>query len=206
MSNDNRNMGEEAGRSLLSGFSGCLGVGLAIAFVIVLIVGGCALLVAQSHKSDNNGAPPPTSGSAPVFSSGPVVTAASAPAPAPDPDAPPPPPPVTISQSGGCILTQDSDPANAYYFVSTVLTVQAPGQITINSISVEVIGSDGSQLGSISDAKPESASSATVSWPLVVSSGTVPLRAVADPGSLSGQLGSMCKVTNVSYDRGNTAP
>ena len=187
--NDNRNVGEEAGRSFLGGFSGCLGVGLAIAVVIALAVGGCAALVSHGSNSNNSAssAPPP----APAFTAGP----ASAPSP-----------PVSITQSGSCTLTSDPDPANAYYFVSTVLTVQAPGQVTINSMDVEVIGPDGTQLGSLSDAAPESAASTTVSWPLVVSSGTVPLRAVANPGSLSGQFGSTCKVTSVAYDNGNTAP
>jgi hypothetical protein len=193
--NDNRNVGEEAGRSFLGGFSGCLGVGLAIAVVIALAVGGCAALVSHGSNSNNSAssAPPP----APAFSSAPAFTAGPASAPSP---------PVSITQSGSCTLTSDPDPANAYYFVSTVLTVQAPGQVTINSMDVEVIGPDGTQLGSLSDAAPESAASTTVSWPLVVSSGTVPLRAVANPGSLSGQFGSTCKVTSVAYDNGNTAP
>jgi hypothetical protein len=34
----NENPGKEAGRALMSGFAGCLGVGLAIIFVFVLLL------------------------------------------------------------------------------------------------------------------------------------------------------------------------
>jgi hypothetical protein len=34
----NENPGKEAGRALMSGFAGCLGVGLAILFVLVAVI------------------------------------------------------------------------------------------------------------------------------------------------------------------------
>ena len=37
--------GQQAGRAFLSGFSGCLGVGLAIVFVCLLLLVGCSLML-----------------------------------------------------------------------------------------------------------------------------------------------------------------
>lgn len=109
--------------------------------------------------------------------------------------------------AAGCTLTEQGDPSvgNRYFNVHTTLTVDAPGEITINTADVEVLGPDGSQTGSL-QVMPVSASSSTVSAPLVVTSGTVPFTGVADQMALSGQFNTDCKVVAVSFDDGNTAP
>ena len=87
----------------------------------------------------------------------------------------------------------------------TTLTVAAPGQITINTADVEVLGPDGSETGSL-QVMPVSASSSTISASLVVTSGTVPFTGVADQMALSGQFGTACRIVSVSYDDDDTAP
>ena len=80
----------------------------------------------------------------------------------------------------------------------TTLVVTAPGEITINTADVEVLGPDGSEIGSL-QVMPVSASSSTISAPLVVTTGTVPFTGVAEQRALSGQFSSACKVVSVSY-------
>jgi hypothetical protein len=71
------NMGRQAASSALSGFSGCLGVGLAIIFAALLFLGGCALLVAHSGHSSGSSVPssPARPGAAAVVPATPVRSA-----------------------------------------------------------------------------------------------------------------------------------
>ena len=103
-------------------------------------------------------------------------------------------------------MSEQGDPSvgNRYYTVRSTLTVTAPGQVTINTADVEVIGSGGTEIGSLR-VMPVG-SDPTVSQPLVVTSGTVAFTGVGDQYSLSGQFGPSCRVVSVAYDDGDTAP
>lgn len=93
---------------------------------------------------------------------------------------------------------------NRYYTVRSTLMVTAPGEATINTVDVEVIGSGGTEIVSLT-VMPVG-SDPTVSQPMVVTCGTVAFTGVGDQYSLSGQFGPSCRVVSVGYDDGNTAP
>jgi len=183
--------------------------------ISVLVLTGCGS-AAAAHPAATVTVTAPAS-SAPV--GGPVASAASSPTPPPASVSPAPPPGIGIGPgypvggpaaditAAGCTLTEQGDPSvgNRYYNVHTTLTVAASGEITINTADVEVLGPDGSETGSL-QVMPVSASSSTISAPLVVTTGTVPFTGVADQMALSGQFSSSCRVVSVAYDDGNTAP
>ena len=187
----------------------------AMVLIGVLVFAGCGS-AATAHPAATVTVTAPAS-SAPESSTAPAAAASSAPPPA---SVSPAPPPGIGSEPGypaggaaagitaaGCTLTEQGDPrvGNRYYNVHTTLTVAAPGQITINTADVEVLGPDGSEIGSL-QVMPVSASSSTISASLVVTSGTVPFTGVADQMALSGQFGTACRIVSVSYDDGDTAP
>jgi hypothetical protein len=150
-------------------------------------------------------------GTTTVYTPTPVQPASSAPhAPAPsaagigvyDTDGDPAGDPLADITAGPCGLSWSGDPSvgNLYYTARSTLQVTAPGQISIESADLEVIGSGGAEIGSLTVAPVMGgADEGDSSENMEATSGTVPVTWVADQNALSGAQGATCKVISVTY-------